>query len=261
MSPPIRDGSGSSIGSIRLGDGSEISEVRTGAGDVVFSAGIPIPASGLERWSFANPNNDTSILKGVWNGRDGQVSGASYLSSGGPNGGGAFSFGGGDTINVSAFNAAFNPDTGSYTVAALIKTSSSGNFRTIKGAAYNDPRASDEFRKTDSDNLQFRVNDGGTSNSVIASVNVANGAWTWAVGVRDVQNSESRAYFGSSTPAATSSFSTVADMNTAGFNKGYHIGSTSNGKNWVGDIAECRRYDKALTDTEVGDLISQGSIL
>jgi len=37
MSPPIRDGSGSSIGSIRLGDGTEISEVRTGAGDVLFS--------------------------------------------------------------------------------------------------------------------------------------------------------------------------------------------------------------------------------
>jgi len=39
MSPPIRDGSGSSIGSIRLGDGSEISEVRTGSGNVLFSAG------------------------------------------------------------------------------------------------------------------------------------------------------------------------------------------------------------------------------
>jgi len=37
MSPPIRDGSGDSIGSIRLGDGTEISEVRTGAGDVLFS--------------------------------------------------------------------------------------------------------------------------------------------------------------------------------------------------------------------------------
>jgi len=37
MSPPIRDGSGDTIGSIRLGDGSEISEVRTGAGDVLFS--------------------------------------------------------------------------------------------------------------------------------------------------------------------------------------------------------------------------------
>jgi len=40
MSPPIRDGSGNSIGSIRLGDGTEISEVRTGAGDVLFSAGV-----------------------------------------------------------------------------------------------------------------------------------------------------------------------------------------------------------------------------
>jgi len=45
MSPPIRDGSGSDIGSIRLGDGSEISEVRTGAGDVLFS-GFSIPDSG-----------------------------------------------------------------------------------------------------------------------------------------------------------------------------------------------------------------------
>jgi len=43
MSPPIRDGSGSSIENIRLGDGSEISEVRTGAGDVLFS-GIPASA-------------------------------------------------------------------------------------------------------------------------------------------------------------------------------------------------------------------------
>jgi len=46
MSPPIRDGSGDSIRSIRLGDGSEISEVRTGAGDVLFSA---IPDSGAYR--------------------------------------------------------------------------------------------------------------------------------------------------------------------------------------------------------------------
>jgi len=46
MSPPIRDGSGDSIGSIRLGDGTEIAEVRTGAGDVVFGANA-IPDSGL----------------------------------------------------------------------------------------------------------------------------------------------------------------------------------------------------------------------
>jgi len=49
MSPPIRDGSGSGIGSIRLGDGTEISEVRTGAGDVLFSGNpqITIPDSNV----------------------------------------------------------------------------------------------------------------------------------------------------------------------------------------------------------------------
>jgi len=52
MSPPIRDGSGSSIGSIRLGDGSEIAEVRTGAGDVLFSA---IPDTGLLHDFIAEP--------------------------------------------------------------------------------------------------------------------------------------------------------------------------------------------------------------
>jgi hypothetical protein len=49
MSPPIRDGSGNSIGSIRLGDGTEIAEVRTGAGDVVFSGGA-IPDSVVDNF-------------------------------------------------------------------------------------------------------------------------------------------------------------------------------------------------------------------
>lgn len=56
MSPPIRDGSGSSIGSIRLGDGSEISEVRTGAGDVLFNA---IPGSVVSR---PNDGDSTSTV-------------------------------------------------------------------------------------------------------------------------------------------------------------------------------------------------------
>jgi hypothetical protein len=55
MSPPIRDGSGNSIGSIRLGDGSEIAEVRTGAGDVLFSASA-IPDSVVDNFEDANGN-------------------------------------------------------------------------------------------------------------------------------------------------------------------------------------------------------------
>jgi len=62
MSPPIRDGSGNSIGSIRLGDGSEIAEVRTGAGDVVFSANT-LPDSGLQHYY------DAAEITGLSNGQ------------------------------------------------------------------------------------------------------------------------------------------------------------------------------------------------
>jgi len=77
MSPPIRDGSGSSIGSIRLGDGSEISEVRTGAGDVLFSA---IPDSEVYRYLTADFT--TSSWPDDLNNQDiDTVEGASFDSS------------------------------------------------------------------------------------------------------------------------------------------------------------------------------------
>jgi len=62
MSPPIRDGSGSSIGSIRLGDGSEISEVRTGAGDVLFSASA-IPDSTVLNLSASDYDSNNNEFK------------------------------------------------------------------------------------------------------------------------------------------------------------------------------------------------------
>jgi len=71
MSPPIRDGSGNSIGSIRLGDGSEISEVRTGAGDVLFSA-IPdsevydFETGDVSEWD--NVNDLSAVQNRVFNG-------------------------------------------------------------------------------------------------------------------------------------------------------------------------------------------------
>jgi hypothetical protein len=77
MSPPIRDGSGNSINSIRLGDGSEISEVRTGAGDVVFGA---IPDSVIHRYTFENNSNTTTLTDTVGSG-DGSITGMTYTSS------------------------------------------------------------------------------------------------------------------------------------------------------------------------------------
>jgi len=77
MSPPIRDGSGNSIGAIRLGDGSEISEVRTGAGDVLFSANA-IPDSAIFAWPF-DEGSGTSVRDEIGN-ADGTVNGATFVS-------------------------------------------------------------------------------------------------------------------------------------------------------------------------------------
>jgi len=69
MSPPIRDGSGNSIGSIRLGDGTEISEVRTGAGNLVFSAAPPLPSSAIFQVdpvaSFSSADDGASITGSI----------------------------------------------------------------------------------------------------------------------------------------------------------------------------------------------------
>jgi len=61
MSPPIRDGSGNSIGAIRLGDGTVISEVRTGAGDVLFSA---VPDSVVTQYTFEDQTDPTADTVG-----------------------------------------------------------------------------------------------------------------------------------------------------------------------------------------------------
>jgi len=75
MSPPIREGSGNSIGSIRLGDGTEISEVRTGAGDVLFSA---IPDSGDYQWHI-NEGGGTTLNPNLGD-VTATISGASWVS-------------------------------------------------------------------------------------------------------------------------------------------------------------------------------------
>jgi len=85
MSPLIRDGSGSSIGSIRLGDGSEIAEVRTGAGDVLFNAAPPIPNSVIALYdarSLSLSNGATVAPWGADKGPDlGATGSPSYLAS------------------------------------------------------------------------------------------------------------------------------------------------------------------------------------
>jgi len=110
MSPPIRDGSGSSIGAIRLGDGSEIAEVRTGAGDVLFS--LPVAADSLVAWYPFRAGTGEDITAGDSDFGDttdysATVNGATFKPSGGVTdiqtgaNSGAFDFDGTDDSLVS----------------------------------------------------------------------------------------------------------------------------------------------------------------
>jgi len=96
MSPPIRDGSGSSIGSIRLGDGSEIAEVRTGAGDVVFSA---IPDSVVAQYDATQAASTGSISSITDQINNHDLSGSASVLSSGINGKQTFRFGGSERMD------------------------------------------------------------------------------------------------------------------------------------------------------------------
>jgi hypothetical protein len=102
MSPPIRDGSGNSIGAIRLGDGSEISEVRTGAGDVLFSAGLPDSVTNnlRIRYKFEDTGNTSTTTDSSNNNNDGTVNSGSFVTSNPLVGNGSFDLGVVDTGNT-----------------------------------------------------------------------------------------------------------------------------------------------------------------
>jgi len=142
MSPPIRDGSGDSIGSIRLGDGSEIAEVRTGAGDVLFSAS-PIPDSALTQdlvaWyrfedgdarDYASSSEFPSVTWGDSTAFDGTVDGATFQSSGGVTdfdtgaNSGAFEFDGSNDYLENIYPVQSNINGGPVTVMAWVNVDS-----------------------------------------------------------------------------------------------------------------------------------------
>jgi len=105
MSPPIRDGSGSSIGSIRLGDGSEIAEVRTGAGDVLFSA---IPDSVVHRYDAKELSLSDGDSSFVWADLEGSadlspIGGATY-QTGSLNGNSSVLYDGGGDAHEGSFS-------------------------------------------------------------------------------------------------------------------------------------------------------------
>jgi len=252
MSPPIRDGSGSSIGSIRLGDGSEIAEVRTGAGDVLFSA---IPDSGVARWTFDDADTSGSTAIDVFGNNDGTINGVTTGVSGANQTfqtAEAYSFDGANDF-VSFPSLGIFDGSQSFSLAAWFRREGSGDQMIISAEGERIWRL-----KYDSGNnaLDFNVFDG-SSTALFSNTSISLSTFFHAVAVYDASNGMELYLDGSSegSNSITLTPNSVNGENTIGIQ-----GDDQTSKPFNGVIDDVRIYDKALTDAEVSNLFNTGRI-
>jgi len=252
MSPPIRDGSGNSIGSIRLGDGSEIAEVRTGAGDVLFSAGPP--DSGVARYTFDNADTSGGTALDVFNNNDASINGATTGVSGANDTyttNEAYSFDGND-------DSVDTPVASNYAGAAGFSVAGWVNFDesttgTLIGGISND-QGSGWAAKVDVGNDRLRLTKQAVSNVDLTGVSLSANTFFHVVFVVETDDDVSFYLDGNDkgTVSASQILTTTDDL---------VIGEDGIGNQFLaGDIDDPRLYSKALTATEVSNLYNNGLI-
>jgi len=250
MSPPIRDGSGNSIGAIRLGDGTEISEVRTGAGDVLFSAG---PDDSLvSRWEFEQDVTDSV------DGNNGVLTGGTFTTDN-QVGTFALSLDGSDDFVEVPFNSNLTPS--ELSLSVWFKTdSNTGDFDKIGGK--QGPRFDQSYYlalRGDKPGKPIRFNVSKTSSTisgVFSTTDVSDNNWHHVVGTLGPSNGQT-IYIDGSSENSNSNSSVVYDGNSTPF----YWGQRPNGsQHFSGLLDDGRLYNKELTATEVNNLFSTGSI-
>jgi len=252
MSPPIRDGSGNSIGSIRLGDGSEISEVRTGAGDVLFSATTIPDASDLQNpdiyytvteGSGTSLSDEQGAIDGTVNGatwESGEGVGDAYLSLDGTDDDARMNSAPTPSLQDSrAFAAWVQPDTTSSPRGCL----SHGNTRS------NNDLLHYRFR---SGNIQFGDF---TSGGTVTGLSFSAGTWHLCVATFDSSSGTGFGYIAAVGDSSPSSISTPMSFNntTGQMFWGSELGSSFFLR---GDIDLLLFYNRHLSSTEVSNLFN-----
>jgi len=276
MSPPIREGSGNSIGSIRLGDGSEISEVRTGAGDVLFS-GSAIPDSALTQHLVAwyrfedgdarDYTNDLDATFADTTAYDGTINGATHQSTGGvtdfDNGSnsGVFDFSG-DRIDLPSFSSSFM-EGDVFTISAFFKTSDTsrqiitGNFAGASPNRGNYIELDDENSDGNLD-IAYRQKDDSANNDRLfvdgSSVDIT--TYTHVAVVRDGSGGATgtRIYINGQNQTLntdTNDGATVSGIKTFDYEIG---GNPKIGAQFIGKIDDVRFYDTNLSASQINDI-------
>lgn len=215
-----------------------------------LSAGIvggpDIPDSGVARWTFDTADTSGSTAVDVWNGNDGTINGATTGVSGANQTyttDEAYSFTSSDTVttpvsdqDVITYGCWINPDE-SVNNGRIIQTSTGDNGCGVRN---------------DSGTLNVYTRISGTYNSARGG-SLPTGSWSHVVGVFDGANSQIRGYVNGSQVASTSIGDRVLG-DTLDINQG------AQGNPMSQDIDDVRIYSTALSDTEVSNWYSTGSI-
>jgi len=242
MSPPIREGSGNSIGSIRLGDGSEISEVRTGAGDVLFSAGTD---NAVLRWKMDESTGPVTD----------NISSKSPTSSGNLNNGATLvndaDLVGGRGVDMSGASGYIDGNSGDisfgadHSVFLTVKRSSQFSGRASLFAGGEGSNATHILHESGSiGGLYFDGARGGQNGTPEPTAPyIIRVGYTW--------NASSKTF----TPYLDGSAATAnSDPTSIGESTAYHVGTQQGIKNGGDFIADnLTQYDKELSSTEVQD--------
>jgi len=257
MSPPIREGSGNDIGSIRLGDGSEIAEVRTGAGDVLFSA---IPDSALTqdlvawyRFEDGDARDYTATLNATFadtTAYDGTVDGATFQSSTGvtdfENGAnsGAFDFdGSNDEIN---FNNSPNLiGEGTHTMWLKAPQTSSRRAWFSDGGYTGDGYG---YQMKSDTNSSLRIFAFGTT-SIDFTTELFTDSWVHLAIV--YTTNEIQAFVNGVSDGVESNPDILRDNN---FEYDFGYRTDTNSQYYHGQMDDFRVYNRALTSTEISDI-------
>jgi len=250
MSPPIRDGSGSSIGSIRLGDGSEIAEVRTGAGDVLFSA-ISSPDNPLFQYLYNDTNDTTTVTDESSNNNDGQVAnGTSNISYSSDSVEGSHSLElSGDSINT---GTDFYENTFTWMTWAYADTANLSGESDIFNCGSD--RANLSWEKNNTNGFEFSVFDSGGTTVVLDldSEPERGDEWVFLVGKHDASKTKIKFGIGLPNQSIVYESTTYPASNLSSSNENCFIGSDGTGQdNYHGRVDASFVKTDSISDDKV----------
>lgn len=209
-----------------------------------------IPDSAISRWSMEPDVSDSTTAGDVWGNNDGSVDGATYDSTGGPDGNGAYDFDGVDDVITTPFNPGGLSE---FSVALEFEYLSVSENQPLFWA----PVGSDFDRYVGlylgSDGPVYWNNEDGNSDGRM-EIGIPPNGYNWVIVTFD--SGSETAYINDTVVNTNNNpLNTIADISS------WEWGGQYAGNDYLDKpISDCRTYNKELSSNEVSNLVTAGSI-